>query len=126
VLSAVELRECRLGEPEGWHRDRVIAHYGEACWQRWTSMRPEDLDFAFPQGETKREQLLRLRTYLERFFAERPELKRVALSSHGGNLRSLIHASENAPTDPVPMPNCVLYKIEYDRSSKRWKFLGEV
>lgn len=121
-----ELRECTLGDSEGMPREKLIEKYGESAWQRWLSVKPEDHDFCFPNGESKAEHLLRLKNYLEKFCYLNSQYKRIGVSTHGGGVRRLIHSCENAPIDPVPLPNCVLYHVKFDHQSSKWIFLGRV
>lgn len=126
LLLSQELRECALGDPEGLSRAELLENYGELSWQKWLSIRPEDLDFSFPNGESKRAHLHRLKSYLEGFCKKNPQYKRIGVSTHGGGLRRLVHSCDGAPADPVPLPNCVLYHIKFGHRSSKWVFLGRV
>lgn len=125
-IESPELRECKLGDAEGLLRDRFIEIYGTHSWERWLSVRTEDLDFGFPNGETKRDQLLRIRRYLSGFFKAHPQYTRIALSSHGGSLRRMVHSCMGAPGEPVPLPNCVLYKVIYTVEDGHWRYGGPI
>lgn len=116
------LRECGLGEAEGLYRDEVLVKYGHEMMERWFSVSSEDLDFRFPGGESRGEHLSRMRDCLEEFAWKHPFAKRIGVSTHGGSLRRLVHASENAPQDPVPIPNCSLYVLSFELSSRLWRF----
>lgn len=116
------LRECRMGEPEGMLRDEVLALYGQDAWDRWISVKESDQDFVFKNGESKREHLVRMTGYIESFLQENPNLKRIAVSTHGASLRRLAHHCEGAPKEGISLPNCALYKLTFDLRSKQWSF----
>ena len=113
------LREAFLGEPEGKLRDEIIQFYGEESWQRWLSGKPEDFDFAYPQGETKRQQLKRVLDFVLDYFKRNPGLQRIGISTHGGTLRRLLYHCEGAPAE-ITVPNCSVFKLEYIPSENRW------
>lgn len=87
-----ELRECRLGKPEGMIREDVMELFGMNSWDRWFSIDPSDFDFSFPGGETKREHVERVTAKLRSHLLKSIHT-RVAVSTHGGTLRRMIHAS---------------------------------
>jgi broad specificity phosphatase PhoE len=122
VIESPMLRECKLGDPEGLLRDEIVSVYGDDAWQRWLSVRKEDQAFGFPNGETKIEHLERMLNYLEYFLEENKQIRKVALSTHGGSLRRLVHHCGGAPESPVPMPNCALYRIFFDSENKVWSY----
>lgn len=124
IVQSEALRECRLGDPEGMERHRMLAEFGEESWERWLSTKPEDKDFGFPNGETKSEHLSRMILFVEEFLRQNPHHQRIALSTHGGSLRRIVHHCVGAPSEPVPLPNCVLYRISFDRVDGTWTFHG--
>ena len=124
ILVSDQLRECNLGNAEGMHHDKVNETYGAEGRKRWDSVKPEDLSYGFPNGETKAENVRRLVAYLESFCRLQPHFKKIAVSTHGGCVRRLVHICKGAPEEPVPMPNCVLYKITYDAGTGVWAFGG--
>jgi|FLYM01.1.fsa_nt_gi broad specificity phosphatase PhoE len=121
IQASGELREMRLGDVEGRLLSDMTAHYGRDLWERWRSVSKEDLDFSFPKGETKREHLFRMQSFLG---AQALKLKatRLAVSTHGGSLRALVHGCENAPSTPIAIPNCSAYRILL--KDGEWIFLG--
>lgn len=120
IQISKSLREAYLGEPEGKLRDEIIQEYGQDQWQRWLSVKPEDFDFAYPKGETKRQQLKRVLDFVLDYLHKHPGLLKVGISTHGGTLRRLLHHCEGAPNDAIAIPNCSLYKLEYLRDKNRW------
>ncbi len=118
------LREARLGAPEGQLRDDIIKNYGEESWQKWLSIDPKDIDFSFPNGETKRQQRDRALQFILQEITSRLNLKSLAVSTHGGTLRRLVHHCEGAPNEPIAIPNCSLYHLEFLRFEKKWLYHG--
>lgn len=124
LIVSPRLRECGLGDIEGRTRDEVLAWQGGVAWQRWASQQPADLDFAFPNGETKADFRRRLVNYLEEFCSGQPGYERIAVSTHGGSVRSVVHYCEGAPPEPVPVANCAAYLLELVPNVRQWRFVG--
>lgn len=122
IHQSPAFRECHLGEFEGLHRDFIIEKLGPELLEKWSSVKEADLDFRFPKGESKRELLHRVRAGVREFLLKNSEVESLALSTHGGSLRALVHACEGAPTDPIPLHNCVLFRIQYHLNEDRWIF----
>ncbi len=118
------LREARLGAPEGMLRDEILKKFGEDSWLKWLSVDPKDIDFSYPQGESKREQRDRAVNFILKEIEARAELKSVAISTHGGTMMRLAHHCEGSPSGPIPIPNCSLYHLEFHRREKVWLFHG--
>lgn len=123
ISEHFELREARLGEPEGWLVSELIEKYGQSSWDRWTSVDDKDLDFCFPNGDSKRQHLQRVRTFIETEVAN-AGVNRVAISTHRGTVRRLIHNAHGAPADLVSIPNSKAYKLTLENSI--WSFEGKL
>jgi broad specificity phosphatase PhoE len=121
-----KLRECHLGDVEGVLGDKIAELYGTETRDKWLSIHPKDNDFKFPNGETKTEHLERMTEYIESFVSQNSLYKKIAVSTHGGSLRRLVHHCLGAPTEPVVMGNCVLYKVTYNPAKSEWTFVGRV
>lgn len=126
IFTSTSLREANLGEPEGQLRDDIIKIYGLDSWHKWCSVKPEDMDFSYPKGETKRAQLTRVLDFVHDYFDKNIHIYNLAVSTHGGTLRRLLHHCEGAPSEPIPIPNCSLYKLEFCRIQKKWRYLGTI
>jgi broad specificity phosphatase PhoE len=116
------LRECRLGDPEGMLREKIVEDYGAPQWNRWLSVDPADQDFGFPNGETKNDHLRRLLAFLEPYCKDNPQYQNIAVSTHGGSVRRLVHHCKGAPLDPIPLPNCALYQVTFAHETGEWTY----
>ena len=123
ITTHRELREAFFGDPEGQLIDDVIEKYGQKSWARWCSPKEEDLDFSYPNSESKRGQLDRVRTFLEEFCGK-SKFNRVAISTHGGVVRRMVHSSDNSPQLPITLPNCGVHKLTF--SGLQWSYAGVV
>lgn len=126
LFLSPELRECHLGDVEGMPFDRLMELHGPDSWQRWLSIHPDDFNYAFPNGEAKDRHLDRLVRYLENFCLTNAHYQRLGVSTHGGCLRRLIHFCEGAPHEPVPLPNCALYRVKFLHEGSRWIYVGRI
>jgi broad specificity phosphatase PhoE len=124
IVETPTLRECHVGIAEGILRADLLQQVGSDMWDRWISIHPEDRDFAFPGGESKNVHLQRLVSFIEEFCLKNSHLNRIAISTHGGSLRRLVHYCEGAPIEAVPLPNCVLYKLTFEPKNCSWHFVG--
>lgn len=124
VIETPMLRECRLGEPEGMLRNEIDKKYGSDTWQKWLSVKNEDQDFSFPNGESKREHLQRQLIFIESFILSNSNFSKIALSTHGGSLRRLVHYCKKSPIEPIAIPNCALYKIVFIPAKREWLYEG--
>lgn len=123
LFISPDLRECMLGEAEGLLREELIIRFGEAGWERWLSVKKEDKDFGFPGGQTKSAHTKILINFLESFIENHPEFSKIAVSTHGGSLRRIVHYSEGSPSEPVSLENCALFRLGFDRETKKWFYL---
>lgn len=126
VIESASLREAKLGDPEGLLRSDIITTYGSKSWERWSSIKPEDLEFRFPNGESKVEHLNRVRNFLEAFAQSHPSYSTIGVSTHGGSLRRLLHFCDESPKEAIPLPNCSTFEISFCRNIKQWKYLREI
>lgn len=125
ILDA-RLREASFGKVEGMTKDEVVQSLGEETWSRWMSMTPENMDFSFPGGETKRAFISRVQTCLEEFSKKDPRPRKIALSTHGAVLKRLIQISENAPTEDFWIENCEIHLLTYDVDLARWTYRNKL
>lgn len=125
IIVIPELRETHLGAAEGLTHAEVVAKFGEDSWQRWLSLHPDDDHFSFHGGESKvqlRDRLFRaIESSLHRFPHER-----VAVSTHGGALRRILHHVHPAFAEPAIIPNCSVLEFSFEvarqTSSPLWSY----
>lgn len=121
-LFSSALRETHLGDVEGQSQVQIIEKYGEDILHRWRSVKREDLSMGFPNGETKQQHLDRIKQYIEATLVANPHFKTVAVSTHGGSLVRLVHASEKAPEQTIVIPNCCLYELSFHRGTRSFTY----
>lgn len=85
------LMETNVGEAEGMTFDELQAKFGENGIERWRSYEERDLDFAYPQGESKRQMMFRVRSLLLEI-AQTNQNSNIAVFAHGMVMRALTFA----------------------------------
>ncbi|MEO5668746.1 MAG: histidine phosphatase family protein [Bdellovibrionota bacterium] len=120
------LREAHFGNIEGMTKDEVVAQLGEESWTRWMSMTPENMDFSFPGGESKRQFLARVQQCLHEFAENAPQDCAIALSTHGAVLKRLVQISLNAPVEDFWISNCDVHRLVYEPRSRSWTYDAKV
>jgi broad specificity phosphatase PhoE len=119
VVIDRRLRETHLGQAEGLLYSEIVERFGQATWDSWYSLGPETTDARFPGGESKAEHVARLLECLEGFLRATSHA-RIAVASHGGAMRRLIHHLRPELTTPISIANCVLYEMTYDVALASW------
>jgi broad specificity phosphatase PhoE len=108
IVTSEALREINLGDIEGRKILEVKNEIDPSLWDKWRSV--NHLDQRFPNGESKLEHLDRMKKYLDTVLGN-VDYSNVGVSTHGGAVRRLVHCSIDSPKEPVPIPNCCIYKI---------------
>jgi len=117
------LREAHLGNVEGLYRHEFDEKYGQNFWEIWKAVKEEYLDFRFPEGESPREHLNRIKGFIEHWSREN-QYQNVALSCHGGVIWRMIHFCEKNPLLPPTIPNCGLFLLSYRDGI--WRFQKQI
>jgi probable phosphoglycerate mutase len=125
IFLSPALRETNLGEAEGLTTDEITAKWGEEIWSRWASIKESDWTFAFPGGENKTQHRIRVQAAIEKFLAEN-HYTRIAVSTHGGAMRRLLHHWQPDLSEPVMVGNCAIYAAEVQLPDFQWKVLGHL
>lgn len=127
IIFSDQLREAFLGDTEGEPIEKVVERYGSNCLERWLSNKPEDMDFGWNGGETKREQLARLLNFFRKFVREHITSydHPIGISTHGGVLARLVLHAKKTPEN-ILIPNCAVYKLLYDVKNDEWHFVEQV
>jgi len=113
------LREMQYGDAEGMRLSEIVNVFGEDLWNRIHSFKTENNHIRFPNGESRFEARMRLRLVIDNII-NNTQFKIVGISTHGGALRNLLHGFLDESHEVLPIPNCVVYKIEYDQVLKKF------
>ncbi|MBC7741417.1 MAG: histidine phosphatase family protein [Bdellovibrionaceae bacterium] len=82
------LRETNIGEAEGLTVEEITEKFGDDSILKWRSYEERLLDFRFPNGESKRELMYRLRQmFLD--IAQNSNRTSIAVFSHGMLMRAM-------------------------------------
>jgi probable phosphoglycerate mutase len=113
VVKDRRLREAFFGEAEGKTVDEIKEKYGADMWENFRKMSSKYKDQCFPGGETRGDSVLRMRSVVDECI-KKNTYRNIALSTHGGVVRNLLHSylPEDAPS--LAIPNCVLYLLRYE------------
>jgi broad specificity phosphatase PhoE len=125
------VKEAYLGRAQGLTLEEIRASFGDELVHRWKSNEVSDADICYPDGETGREVVARSLDAIRRFAIAHPEFTRVAICSHGGVIRRVMHHiltlranTETTEVPPhIPIPNGVVYRIQYDPIRDFWHAL---
>jgi 2,3-bisphosphoglycerate-dependent phosphoglycerate mutase len=112
LIVTSQLRETHMGQAEGLSVDEAIERFGLEKWNSFRDTSDAALKLGFPDGETRGDSLKRLMSFFEECVREDDSLKIIGLSTHGGALRSLLHSFLPDHTQALPIPNCVVYKLQ--------------
>lgn len=116
-----DLREAHLGDAQGLTVPEIEGRFG-AVLGRWKSNLPTDADIGYPGGETGAIVIARAMGALRRIAKAYP-LEKVGISTHGGIIRRVMHAILPPESERVPIPNAVLYVVQYEESAGRWSVI---
>jgi probable phosphoglycerate mutase len=107
------LREIMLGDAEGLLASDIDTRFGKEAMGHWQSTYLDQVDFAFPNGETKAAAIARARAAIAAAMRAHPG-KVLAFSTHGGLIRNLAHSCLPDHADRVRTPNCSLHLFRAD------------
>lgn len=119
------LREVFLGAAEGKTIDEVNQLWGKSYMERWLDPNPSLHEFRFPEGESKIESIQRIQLFLEKALKEL-NYQTLAICGHGGTLKRFCQFISNDPYKEVLIPNCCVYRFEFNLESNSWKEFGMV
>ncbi len=111
IKKSPELREANFGEVEGMHVEELLSKFSTKFWDIHKGGVEAD-EFSYPGGETRGEVRERLISFIDKVRSE-SSTSRVALSTHGGALRSIMHHYLPKQDELIKIPNCVVYKISF-------------
>lgn len=113
------IRETNLGDAEGLSHDEFIERFGEDLLEEWRKVGPDGRQARFPGGESKAEHLARVLQGLQDFLHSTSH-RRIAVSTHGGSIRRLLHHLRPELEQAVIVGNCVTYETQYDMITREW------
>lgn len=122
IFTDAGLRESFLGEAQGLTYAEILLRFGEDVTGKWRSDHPTDADVSYPGGETGAQVMERVFAAMERFLTSpaHSAYGRVGISCHGGVIRRIMQRLRPPGSDPVRIPNVVLYRIEFDSVARKW------
>lgn len=85
------LMETNVGDAEGLTFEEMQAKFGDNGIERWRSYEERDLDFSYPNGESKRQMMFRVRSAILEISQNTPG-NNIAVFAHGMVMRSLTFA----------------------------------
>jgi len=120
IIKEPHLREAFFGEAEGMTVDEIINKYGKEVWENFRKMSPKYKDQCFPGGETRGDSVTRMRSVIDGCIREN-HFQNIAISTHGGVVRNLLHSYLPEDAKALEIPNCVLYLLEYKKGQYKVK-----
>lgn len=112
--TSPNFREVCLGEIEGLTYEEILHLHGEEAWARWQSIRSEDFDFSFKDGETAFAAIARFEKGLLEI-CQKHDFSVAGLCTHGLMIRRYIHRLRPEIKEPIPVPNCSVFTIHWDK-----------
>ena len=119
VEMTPELREAHIGQAQGLTRHEIVNRFGASLTDQWRSVHPSHLHARYPDGESGQEVIDRVFGFLNQTLLTRPET-RIGLCTHGGVIRRIMQALLPSLKQAVPIPNGIVYLIEYHPKDRRW------
>lgn len=113
------LREMSYGDAEGMLFQNAIEAFGEETWKKLMSFKKDNDLVSFPGGETRKAARERFLQMIEEILIT-TDYTHIGISTHGGALRNIIHHFLPEDHPLLPIPNCVVYKLEYDGQTKQF------
>jgi broad specificity phosphatase PhoE len=120
VFVDSRLRETHLGQMQGLTRHEIEERFGVEFAARLRSIPISDADIEFLGCESGPQVIKRIESAISDFFASN-QFTRVGISSHGGVIRRLIYYASGSKEFPPPVPNGILYPLEYETTQGKWR-----
>jgi len=127
IIKDERLRETNIGEAEGMTFDEINEKFGQNGIERWRSYEERDLDFKYPQGESKRQMMIRVRqAVLE--IAQNNSQQNIAIFGHGMMMRALTFAfKQGVPWDLAIFSNGSVHQYSWeDKNPEFLKYFGKI
>lgn len=120
IRRLAALREVNLGSVEGITQPEIVEKFGLDSWDQWTSL-AADANFTYPGGETHHQSRDRMLEALTHIFTDF-EFQTAVACTHGLLIRRIAHHLKPEMTEPVPIPNCGVFKLHWQ--NKKITFEG--
>ena len=116
IIKEKRLREAHFGDAEGKLLPDILTTFGKDLWDKFMTFDIDHLDLSFPNGETRRDSISRMRAVIDEII-ESNKYSKVGISTHGGVVRNLLGSylmeSEGERVFDIAIPNCVVYELSY-------------
>lgn len=123
-------RETHLGKAEGLGREELVALFGDEIWNQWIGLGESTWDARFPEGESKAEVRDRATHAILDIAKEwnslpKPDagtkqmLRRVAVATHGGLVRRLLHSLLPDEKQPIDVVNGSVFRFTLENGILR-------
>ena len=119
IVTSDKLREVHVGKAEGLGYREALDRFGPESILRWRSLLDSDLEFSFPEGETKLDALKRALGAMGEFLQDL-DATRVGIVSHGMLIRTFLHYLFPQLELPTVLPNCGYVSLTYEMSARHW------
>ncbi|MEK2690495.1 histidine phosphatase family protein [Bdellovibrio sp. GT3] len=107
-----KFREVFLGDIEGMTQDEIKETHGEDSWLRWTSHEIKNFSFTYQNGESAHDAIERFKVGLMEI-CKTHSFQAAGLCTHGLMLKRFLHSLRPDLTEPLPIPNCIVYRINW-------------
>jgi broad specificity phosphatase PhoE len=125
ILRDARLREVDLGNLQGLTHTEIHARFGASLSRKIGAKILSDEELRDLGSEPSDSLLERLMTAIDET-ARRPDLAdggaAIALSTHGGVLRRLLHFAGGIEEIGFSIPNAVLFPFTYDRTARKLRY----
>lgn len=121
------LQETNIGEAEGLTHEEISEKFGIGHIERWRSYEERDLDFRYPNGESKRQMMVRVREAILDI-AQSNSHQNIAVFAHGMVMRALTFAfHQGVAWDLAQFHNgCIHHFVWDDKRPEHMKYIGKV
>jgi broad specificity phosphatase PhoE len=127
ILKESRLKETNIGGAEGLTFQEIEEKFGQHIISRWRSYEERDLDFKYPNGESKRQLMFRVREAILEI-AQTPGKNNIAVFAHGMVMRALTFAfHQGVPWDHHVFSNGSIHHFLWDESRSEFlKYQGKI
>jgi broad specificity phosphatase PhoE len=121
------LQETNIGDAEGLTVEEISEKFGVAHIERWRSYEERDLDFRYPNGESKRQMMVRVREAILDI-AQNSSHQNIAVFAHGMVMRALTFAfQQGVEWDLTQFHNGSIHHFSWDdKRPEHLKYIGKV